>query len=116
MKWGKGDLGAELYVATERFPDRQQYLDSQQILNLVNQYGLGKIIEVIPLDILCEQKEVFDIIKDPKKETKLPFLICAHVCQTNAILGHSGLEDAVKELDGPTFTAYRQNFPLNQQY
>ena len=92
MKW-HGDLGLELYLATREYPDLQQYRDSQEILMLIKQHGLEGMLEITCLDNLNGKGEVFKIIKDPTKETRLPFLICGYGCETGAILGYSGVQE-----------------------
>ena len=54
MEW-RGDLGIELYVATERYPDRQQYIDSEQALKLVRQYRLEKSFSCL-IDAVIDAK------------------------------------------------------------
>ena len=102
MNW-KGDLGLELYVATKRYGDRQQYLDSVHALLAVSAYGLRERLKVTPLDRIRDEKSFFDSIKqNPETPTKLPFLISVYGCETCAFIGYSGLEEVLEILNSPS--------------
>ena len=98
MKW-IGDIGLELYVATPRFQGGKQYEDSQMVLELVNGNGLAGRIDLTYLNRLnTKDVEYFNTIKDPDKQTRLPFLECVYGCMTGAVLGYSGLEEITNVL------------------
>ena len=93
------NIRLELYVATRTFPDRQQYSKSQEALRLIEDKGLDGTIKVIHLDELNRHKEYFDMIGDPEKETRLPFLVYIQGGETSVVLGYSGLEEVTSELN-----------------
>lgn len=106
------DLGLELYVATEKYPDKQQYLDSQHILRWVKERGIGGAMDIIYLDTLDRQADVLGLFKRPKEELKLPYLLCGHGCEEYAFLGYSGLEEAEQTLH----SLFKAQSIQNQQY
>ena len=98
MKWTH-DVGLELYVAAEDYHDKRQISKSRKALGLFDEYGLRQKADIIPLIVLDEHREVFEVLKDPKSGLRLPFLIMGHACMTGAILGHSGLEEIAEALE-----------------
>ena len=97
MKW-QGDTGLELYVASSKFPDPTQQEASQSLLRLLDGNGLRERMDIFYLGALSEQSGFFDLIRDPKKEMRLPFLVWVYGCSTGAVLGYSGLEDITTNL------------------
>ena len=109
MEWN-GDIGLELYIATKRYGNRQQYIDSQMTLLAISQYGLLDRVKVTPLNSLNGQREFFDSIKDPTTKTRLPFLVCVHGCETGAVLGYSGLEEVLDVLNITAFVNVAEHY------
>lgn len=105
MNW-QGDRGLELFVASKRYGDRQQYIDSISAMLAVNAYELRDRIKIISLDSLKGERLFFETIaENPGAKVRLPFLVSAHGCETGVILGYSGLEEVLEVLGGPSFVS-----------
>ena len=98
MKW-TGDLGLELYVAGDQYPDAKQQCESQDVLQLIRQHELTERFEFHQLEGLNGHADFFQIIKDPGYDVKLPFLVVGSGCETGAILGYAGLEAITAHLN-----------------
>ncbi len=95
----KNSVGLELYVATPLFPDKQQYLDSQILLALIKGSKVEKGIEIVPLDNLSGHWGFFQVIKEPRNEIRLPFLVRVHNDETGIVLGDTGLDGVIDALN-----------------
>ncbi len=104
----QGDIGLELYVATDKFPDPKQYRDSQIVLGIVSSNRLQERLDVIPVDNLNQEcsgnfddiAEFLNLIKiDPNTKLRLPYLVRFVGCETSHYFGYSGLEEVKEELD-----------------
>jgi len=85
----------ELYLATSIFPDKDQVEDSNNLLGLLGDRKSSRELRITNLDDL-KTHDYFDLIIDPDKEIRLPFLETA--TGFTGIIGYSGLVDVTEEL------------------
>jgi len=103
----QGDIGLELYVATDKFPDFQQHIDSQIILGIIKGNGIRERLDITHLDDLTREFDGFDNIKeflrliqqDPTTELRLPYLVHFIGCETSHYFGYSGLKEIRENLN-----------------
>ena len=94
---GNMEMVLELYVATEHYREKREYLESNEALKLVKRKGLADILKITHLDELGGNKGYFDMIKDPNSELRLPFLECVYGA-SGIVSGYSGLEEITNQL------------------
>lgn len=92
MIWN-GDIGLELYVASQNYQNADQIADSNNLIAMLDSSGIRAKFDIVPLDELSRQQAFFSIIMDPETEIRLPFLVTAYGCMTGAVLGYSGLQE-----------------------
>ena len=71
------NIELELYVATNKFRDKGQYEESQEVLRFINRHGVRDRFEITPLEELVGNKDIFWLRSDPEKG-KLPYLEYTH--------------------------------------
>ena len=69
----------ELYIATNKFPNRRQYEESQLVLGIIEQNGVTGSIEITRLDDLIGKQHIFSMVGDKRRERKLPYLEYTHL-------------------------------------
>jgi len=91
---GVSEFNLRLYLASSRFPQRQDIEDSERTLALLDRHKVGDPPTPITyLDNLDSEGAYFKLIKDPRSKLRLPFMVVTH---GTILYGYSGLEE-VKE-------------------
>jgi hypothetical protein len=104
------ERGVELYVPSARYYDPKQYADGQEMLFRLKRLGLLGQVEVIQVDNLAEVVKQWDVIIDPSKAIKLPFIVVATGGEMGIINGYSGLFgiNALLEPDYTSVLAFKK--------
>lgn len=71
------NIDLKLYVATDKFRDKGQYGESQEVLRFINRHGVRDRFKITPLEELVDNKDIFWLLSDPEKG-KLPYLEYFH--------------------------------------
>ena len=94
------NIELELYVATNKFPNKQQYEESQLVLRIIKQNGVKDRIKITCLDDLRDEDDIFSTIANKESERRLPYLECIHlgVGVYSDYIGLSEIIEKFKEL------------------
>lgn len=104
MKWTQGN-GFELYVATHKYFDLNQYIASIHALRMVEEKRLVPHIDIICLDDFVDELIDYGHTRDPAKPIRLPLLLHAQSGDCSVIEAYSGLEEIADALERFRFLA-----------
>jgi len=96
-----GDIRLELFLASSRYPRRDEYVESSNLMEIIRLAGAIGQISIVYLKSLkqfSENKELFDSLKDPDTTSRLPYMIGLYGCTTGSFLGYTGLDQIIDQL------------------
>lgn len=106
MKWTCG-YGLELYVATHKYFDLNQYIASIHALRMVEEKWLVPHIEIIRLDDFIDELITYGRIRNPAEPISLPLLVSMNSGEQGVASVYSGLEEVTRALNDFGFLAIR---------